>query len=143
VRDLSDDQAREHPTVSALCLGGLVKHVSRVEERWSAFIVEGTAAMSFDPASLRERLAGFELAPGETLAEVLADYEAVAASTDELVATLPDLDRAQPLPEAPWFPPGTAWSARQVLLHIVAETAQHAGHADIIRESIDGAKTMG
>ena len=40
-------------------------------------------------------------------------------------------------------PPGAAWSARRVLLHIVAETAQHAGHADIIRETIDGAKTMG
>ena len=44
---------------------------------------------------------------------------------------------------APWFPPGARWSARRVLLHIIAETAQHAGHADIIRESLDGAKTMG
>jgi hypothetical protein len=80
--------------------------------------------------------------PGETLAGVLADYERVAARTDELVATV-DLDAAHPLPEAPWFEPGARWSARRVLLHVIAETAQHAGHADIIRETIDGAKSMG
>ena len=85
---------------------------------------------------------GFELSDGETLASVLAEYEAVAARTDELVTTL-DLDTVQPLPIAPWHEPGSAWSMRRVLAHIVAETAQHAGHADIIRESIDGAKTMG
>jgi hypothetical protein len=53
------------------------------------------------------------------------------------------LDLAHPLPEAPWFEPGASWSARRVLLHVIAETAQHAGHADIIRESLDGAKSMG
>ena len=63
--------------------------------------------------------------------------------TDELVATLPDLDADHPLPPAPWYPPGERWSARRTLLHIAAETAQHAGHADIIRESLDGAKSMG
>jgi hypothetical protein len=63
--------------------------------------------------------------------------------TDELLATLPDLNTTQPLPEAPWFQPGARWSARRVLLHIATETAQHAGHADIIRESLDGAKSMG
>ena len=51
--------------------------------------------------------------------------------------------RSQPLPEAPWYEPGASWSARRVLLHLIAETSQHAGHADIIREAIDGAKTMG
>jgi len=47
------------------------------------------------------------------------------------------------LPSAPWFEPGSSWSVRRVLLHVIAETSQHAGHADILRESIDGAKTMG
>ena len=54
-----------------------------------------------------------------------------------------DLDARQPLPAAPWFEPGASWSARRVFAHIVAETAQHAGHADIIRETIDGQKSMG
>jgi hypothetical protein len=74
---------------------------------------------------------------------VLEDYAAVARHTDELVATLPDLDASHPLPVAPWFPPDGVRSARRVFLHIIAETAQHAGHADILRESIDGQKTMG
>ena len=51
---------------------------------------------------------GFELLAAETLAGALAEYERVAARTDELVATLPDLDAEYPLPTAPWFPPGGA-----------------------------------
>ena len=46
------------------------------------------------------------------------------------------------LPKAPWHEPGTSWSVRRVVLHIIAETAQHAGHADILREHIDGATSM-
>jgi hypothetical protein len=74
---------------------------------------------------------------------VLAHYEEVAHRTDDVVRTLPDLDASHPLPEAPWFEPGAHRSARRVFLHIVAETAQHAGHADILRETLDGQKTMG
>jgi hypothetical protein len=85
----------------------------------------------------------FRMTEGDTLAGLLDDYDRVARQTDELVATLPDLDAAHPLPQAPWFEPGASWSVRRVLLHIIAETSQHAGHADIIRESIDGSKTMG
>ena len=70
-------------------------------------------------------------------------YAATAARTAELITTLPDLDASQPLPPAPWFAPGASWSARRVLAHILSETAQHCGHADILRESIDGQKSMG
>lgn len=58
-------------------------------------------------------------------------------------AGLPDLDAGHPLPPAPWFEAGARWSASRVVLHVIAETAQHAGHADILRESLDGAKSMG
>jgi hypothetical protein len=146
-RDLSDEQARQRTTASELCLGGLIKHVSAVEQNWANFIVNGTSAMRGFSEMTEEdwtrRANEFRLLPDETLAEVLAGYAEVAARTDELVATLPDLNAAHPLPKAPWFAPGEAWSARRVLLHIIAETAQHAGHADIIRESLDGAKSMG
>lgn len=70
-------------------------------------------------------------------------YAEVARRTEDLVATLPDLGATQPLPKAPWFEADTEWSARRVLMHVIAETAQHAGHADIIREALDGAKSMG
>ena len=80
--------------------------------------------------------------PDETLAGLVERYAEAAQRTDDLLPTL-DLDAAQPLPVAPWFEPGGRWSARRVMLHIIAENAQHAGHADIIRESLDGAKTMG
>jgi hypothetical protein len=73
---------------------------------------------------------------------LLAAYDAACAANDERVRTV-DLDGDHALPEAPWFEPGARWSARRVVVHVIAETAQHAGHADIIRESIDGAKTMG
>jgi hypothetical protein len=138
-QELTDAQAALRPTVSELCLGGLIKHVTLAERRWMRFAVGGAEAMDREPVDWEGQ---FRLADGESLAGVLAEYERVAAETDALVCTL-DLDAAFPLPEAPWFEPGATWSVRRVLLHIVAETSQHAGHADIIRETIDGRRTMG
>ena len=145
VRELSDEQAAARTTESELCLGGLIKHVAAVESGWVDFIVGGPAAMASGAGEVdvSDWTAGFRMEPGETLAGLLERYEQVARRTDELVAGLPDLDASHLLPEAPWFEPGARWSARRVLLHIIAETAQHAGHADIIRESLDGSKTMG
>lgn len=146
-RDLTDEQAGQRTTVSELCLGGLIKHVASVERSWGDFIQRGPSAMpdftAMTEADFAKRADEFRMLPGETLTGVLAEYEEVARRTDELVATLPDLNAAHPLPEAPWYEPGARWSARRVLLHIIAETAQHAGHADIIRESLDGTKSMG
>ncbi|MGH3421847.1 MAG: DinB family protein [Streptosporangiaceae bacterium] len=145
-RDLTDEQARQRTTASELCVGGLIKHVAATEQGWVDFILDGPSAMSDFSAMTEQDVArwtdGFRLLPDETLGGVLAGYEKVAQRTDELVASLPDLDLAHPLPNAPWFPPGAKRSARRVFLHIIAETAQHAGHADIIRESLDGAKSM-
>lgn len=144
VRDLTDEQAALRTTVSELCLGGLIKHVAFTERQWIDFILEGPSAMgNWDESSMADWSEVFSMLEGETLTGLLDEYEQVARRTDELVATLPDLDISHPLPEAPWFEPGARWSARRVLLHVVAETAQHAGHADIIRESLDGAKSMG
>jgi hypothetical protein len=143
VRGITDEQAAERTTVSELCLGGLIKHLTRMEERWVGFIRSGPEAMAMTPESFEAHAASFRMEPGETLASIVTRYEEACRRTDELVTALPSLDASQPLPEAPWFPPGTTWSARRVLVHILAETAQHAGHADIIREALDGAKTMG
>lgn len=140
VQGLTDEQAARRTTVSALCLGGLIKHVTLVEESWTRFAVRGAEAMMSEPADWEGQ---FRMAEGETLAALLETYEQVARHTEELVSTLPDLDASHPLPQAPWFEPGASWSVRRVLLHIIAETSQHAGHADIIREALDGSKTMG
>ena len=152
VRGLSDEAARSRPTVSELSLGGLVKHVAAVEKNWADFAVNGPAEQpdvdwanidwANPPAAVIEYQNGFRMLEGETLAGLLARYDEVAAATDELVLGV-DLDGQQPLPKAPWFEPGASWSARRVFTHILAETAQHAGHADILRETIDGQKSMG
>jgi len=140
VRGLTDDQARQRTTVSELTLGGLVKHVAGTEASWVQFALRGADAFAQDRQGWAE---AFALTADETLQQVLADYDRVAEVTDRLVAEHPDLDVAHVLPEAPWFPPGASWSVRRVLLHVIAETAQHAGHADVLRESLDGQKTMG
>lgn len=157
-RGLTDEQASSSPTVSALCLGGLVKHVTAMEDQWLRFAVDGPSAMPHRlpegvtwadimagtarefPGWMAEHQNGFVLLPGETLAGILAHYEQVAARTAEIIATA-DLSATHPLPEAPWFEPGAVFSVRRVLLHIIAETAQHAGHADILRETLDGQKS--
>jgi pimeloyl-ACP methyl ester carboxylesterase len=152
VQGLSDQQAATRSTVSELTLGGLVKHVAATEKEWARFILDGPADgpdidwadvdWSNPPAEVAAYADGFRMLDGETLASLLEAYDAVAAATDALVATV-DLDSSQPLPQAPWFTPGARRSARRVFMHILAETAQHAGHADIIREAIDGQKSMG
>jgi uncharacterized damage-inducible protein DinB len=144
VRGLSDEEAGRRTTVSELCLGGLLKHVAATESRWVDFILEGPSVMTMSGPADYEAYAGtFRMGEGDTVEGLLDAYGEVARRTNELVASLPSLDLAQPLPEAPWFEPGAQWSARRVVLHIIAETSQHAGHADIIREALDGAKTMG
>ncbi|MEJ3652021.1 DinB family protein [Actinomycetes bacterium KLBMP 9759] len=155
-RGLSDEQAGERPTVSALCLGGLVKHVTAMEKAWMRFVVDGPAAMSFAlPAGVTwaDLTAGtarelpqwaidhqndFRMLPGDTLADVLERYERVAATSEQVIAGVPDMSATHQLPDAPWNEPGSVRSVRQVLVHIIAETAQHAGHADILREALDG-----
>ncbi|MBO4163510.1 DinB family protein [Micromonospora antibiotica] len=139
VRGLTDAQAATRSTASELCLGGLIKHVTMVEDRWARFMVGGAEAMESEPVDWAGM---FQMTDDDTLVDLLARYAETAARTDELITTL-DLDASHPLPVAPWFEPGAAWSVRRTLLHVIGETAQHAGHADIIRESIDGAKTMG
>jgi uncharacterized damage-inducible protein DinB len=136
---LTDDQARQAPSASPLTIGGLIKHVSSAERGWIDAVLQ-LRGKPFEEASA-DYTADFVLGPDETLAEVLARYDEAAARTDAVVADVPDLGQAVPVPgDAPWLPKDlTAWSVRWVLLHLIEETARHAGHADIVRESIDGA----
>ena len=142
VQGLTDEQAARTPTQSELCLGGLIKHVAFVESGWVDFIVEGTKAMERTGGDYDAHSNSFRMLEGETLAGILAGYQKITDRTDEVLGSV-DLDLSHPLPSAPWFEPGASWSARRVFVHIVAETSQHAGHADILRETIDGQKSMG
>jgi uncharacterized damage-inducible protein DinB len=132
---LTDEQARATPSASVLSVGGLIKHVAAVEERWIDIVLR------HDSGPQTDYEANFRLGPDETLAEVLDRYDQVAERTEAVVAAIADLGQAVPVPKGvPWFPDDVdAWSVRWVLLHLIQETARHAGHADIVRESIDGA----
>jgi uncharacterized damage-inducible protein DinB len=143
-RDLTDEQASQRTTVSALTLAGLIKHQAGVEEAWMAFAGGGAEAMyahiTSSGGSWEDQ---FRMLSGETLQGLLDRYDAVALHTDEIVGSIADLDLDYALPDQPWFEKGARWSVRRVLLHIIAETSHHAGHADMIREALDGQKTMG
>lgn len=133
VHGLTDEQASATPSVSALSLGGLVKHLTGMERDW----IDRAALRQAKPITDWE--GEFNLKQGETLAAALDAYVAVARETESTVARL-DLDQTVPVPQdAPWWPKDVDfWSVRWVLLHLIEETARHAGHADIIRESLDG-----
>ena len=134
---LTDEQARATPTAGTLSVGGLIKHVAMVERRWIDIVQQrGDRPQDYE--------GGFRLEPDESLSGVLDLYNDVADETAAALAEISDLGQAVPVPQGvPWFPDDVdAWSVRWVLLHLIQETARHAGHADIVRESLDGASAF-
>ncbi len=134
---LTEEQARLTPCRSALSIGGLLKHatyVCRGRERRRA---QGSELTEQDVARF---MSSFALTNEETLEGVLADFDAAVA--DYLAdARRADPDGPDTEPPAPWdgiFEP-TETRQRFHLVHHVEELARHAGHADVIREQIDGA----
>lgn len=135
---LTDAEAAQTPSASSLSIGGVIKHLAQVERSWMD-TVRRTPRMDTS-----EYLEGFRFSPGDSVAAALADYAAAAEETGKLVADIDDLGEPVPVPRGvPWFPQDVdAWSLRWVLLHLIEETARHAGHADIVRESLDGASSI-
>jgi uncharacterized damage-inducible protein DinB len=136
---LTDEQARFAPTKSTLSVGGLIKHVASTEDGWIDIALQ-LPQKPFDE-STADYESAHRLGPEETLESVLTRYDEVAVRTAEVIGRIDDLGRAVPVPKGvPWYPQDIgAWSIRWVLLHLIEETARHAGHADIIREHVDGA----
>lgn len=135
---LTDDQARRRTTVSEFTVGSVIKHV--------ATVIRGNIAMLEAPDdNATIELSGLEDAfvfgPDESIAFWLGELEAAGHALDRLVVDL-DLDASIPQPTAPWAPERIWWPARRVLLHLLREIAHHSGHADIIREALDGQTTM-
>ena len=135
---LTDEQARATPTASPLSVGGVIKHVASTERTWMDTVRQRDRQWSPEAHH-----AAFRLGPDETLVGVLDLYDQAVKETDAVIAAIPDLGQPVPVPQLSWLSGDvTAWSVRWVLLHLIEETARHAGHADIIRESLDGATAL-
>lgn len=141
---LTEEQARATPSASALSLGGLLKHATGVQRGWMQRVAAAPGTPVPDDRPMEERQEEFAneftMRDDETLPGLLAVFAEQNAETLRLARSA-DLDESVPVPrDAPWFPRDVeAWSVRWVLLHLINELARHAGQADIIRESIDGA----
>ncbi|WP_318210612.1 MULTISPECIES: DinB family protein [unclassified Streptomyces] len=132
---LSEEQAASRPSASELSLSGLVKHVAEVELNWLRLAQQRPNERQRSQETWGD---GFRLVEEETIPEIVEFWAGVAKETEEYVRSVPSLDDTFPLPEAPWFPEDGRVSIRWMLLHLVQEAGRHAGHADIIRESLDG-----
>ena len=141
---LTDEQARSTPTVSALSIGGLIKHAAGMQRSWMARIAAAPDLPPRDTRPFDEIAKDFAdqhvMRPDETLDGLLSALAATNATSLELVEAA-DLDAEVPVPhDIPWFPKNLdSWSVRWVILHVINELTRHSGHADIIRETIDGA----
>ncbi|MDM7490252.1 DUF664 domain-containing protein [Rhodococcus indonesiensis] len=135
---LTEDQARSTPSASAMSLASLLNHVIDGEVA-AADRISGTE--SRDPDPVAAWTAGWAVRDDETVADQLARLDTVAARFADVLRAEPDLDRVVDLPEsiARWLDQGVPLSVRFLVLHQIEEWARHAGHADIIRESVDGA----
>ncbi|WP_063125497.1 DinB family protein [Nocardia fusca] len=138
LRGIDDEQARQRTTASELTLGGLLHHIIRCERDWTKVLVERDENAE---TKLEDYAGEYVIGDDETVAGLLAEWERVAANTTELVRAVDDLDASIPTPTNPWVPGRVWWSARFLVLHILREIAHHSGHADIIREQLDGANT--
>jgi hypothetical protein len=143
VLGLTDDQAGQRIASSALSVGGLVKHAANVQVGWRLMIQAAPEPAVF-PGTLDELMATYERdnswVEGDTVETALAAFDAEAERVLTAIRAA-DLDTPVPVPrDVPWFPKDVEhWSVRWVVLHLVEELARHAGHADLLREAVDGA----
>ena len=141
---LTDDQARSSPAVSELSIGGLIKHVTAMQRDWMGRVAAAPDTPPRDTRPFETRAKEFAdnhvMRADETLDGLLTAFATQNAESLHLVETI-DLDAEVPVPhDIPWFPKNLeAWSVRWVVLHVINELTRHSGHADIVRESIDGA----
>jgi uncharacterized damage-inducible protein DinB len=141
---LTDEQARSTPSVSALSIGGLVKHIAAVQKGWAQRAACAPELPPRDDRPFEEIVAEYAdlhvMRDDETLDQLLATLTKENDQTLRVIAAA-DLDTPVPVPtDVPWFPKDVdRWSVRWVVMHLIEELSRHAGHADIIRESIDSA----
>jgi uncharacterized damage-inducible protein DinB len=127
---LDDEQLRRVLVDSGTSILGLVRHLATSERWWFGYHLTGR--YDDDPG---EASWDFEMAIPEGLssADIIQDYKAAIAESEEILDGYgdPEARTARPVGDRPR-------SLRWVLAHLTSETARHAGHADILREQIDG-----
>ncbi len=138
VQGLSKDElGRAAVPTTTLTLAGLVKHLALVEDSWlqETFLglplPEPWAGAPFD----RDEDWDFDSAPGDEPADLVALYSAAVARTRATVAAAESLDQ---LSVERSKREGSPFTLRWIVLHLIEETARHAGHADLLREALDG-----
>ncbi|MCP3803442.1 DinB family protein [Allokutzneria sp. A3M-2-11 16] len=136
---LTEEQARETPCRSALSVGGIIKHAAYVMRGALERLTTEVTEQPVDAAAYAAFTDSFTVRDDETVAGTIEDFDQLRA---QLLATVAATDPAgdTTAPPAPWHGIFDARPihARYFLVHLVEECARHAGHADIIREQIDG-----
>ncbi|HEX4904893.1 MAG TPA: DinB family protein [Acidimicrobiales bacterium] len=122
---LTDEQALSAPTASDLCMLTLAKHAAFCERRWMRAVGRLDMTGYWPPSDPGEEL---RVDPGDTVTSMLALLDEVGAASKEILAADVDLDTVD----------DSGLNSRWILLHLIEELARHAGHADILRESLDG-----
>lgn len=133
-RGLTDAQGRERSTVSELTIGGLLNHAAATERFWMDVFAERPVEFNFDPSQ-------YLMPEDATIDGLIAAHVQVEEATARTVEELGDLGKMVELPKFPWSGETETWPRRRILFHLLREIAHHCGHADIIREAIDGANT--
>jgi uncharacterized damage-inducible protein DinB len=123
---LSDDQLRRVLVQSGTSLLGLVQHLAETERYWFGYHLAGAA---WDPA----RDHGMTVPATRAPADVLRDYQAAIQDSDRAIRAVGDPDARFAVPVD-----GSRHTLRWGIAHLTSETARHAGHADILREQLDG-----
>ncbi|PWH07871.1 hypothetical protein DEO23_00150 [Brachybacterium endophyticum] len=142
---LSPQQLAATPSASAMSLGALARHALFVTENVLAGVraaPERTAGADrpVEVAALEGAIDPGALRSEDSAESLIALLEEQAQVADQLLRKV-DLDTEVPIPDQPWFVGAEHWNNRWSTLHLIEEIARHAGHADIIRESIDGKGT--
>lgn len=146
---LTDEQARSAPTVSGLSISGLITHSAQVVNGWIQQVKDPARLIEFSDHPAMNREIGLEgMFDGSTLpdfdiAEVVVIFDRamdqIEAARQAVAENDIDLGTQVPMPHNPWMPTDFSMTVRWILAHLNTEIARHVGHADIIRESIDGA----
>ena len=127
VRGASDEDVRKRLVPAETTLLGLVKHLAFVERGWFQHVFAGREGLEFPDDDDDE----FRIQPHETTGDIIRFYEAECAISRELIAGASPEDHAR-------RPDRQDYTLRWIMMHMIEETARHAGHADILREQIDG-----